>query len=58
MMTNATLTINILSYKRQVTRTNNLKIFLFAGTFTHLGGDGDHGRLMENPVFTLTGGSY
>ena len=58
MMTNATLTINILSFKRQVTRTNNLKMLLFAGTFTHLGGGSDHGRLMENPVFTLTGGSF
>ena len=58
MMTNATLTINILSYKRQVTRTNNLKMLLFAGTFTHFGGGSDHVRLMENPVFTLTGGSY
>ena len=58
MMTNTALTIYILSYKRQVTLANNIKMYVFAGTFTHLGGGGDHGRLMENPVFTLTGGSY
>ena len=28
---------------------------LLSGSFTHLGGGLDEGRLMENPVFTLLG---
>ena len=58
MMTNATLTMNILSYQKTSYSANNINMFFFVGTFTHLGGGGDHGRLMENPVFTLTGVSY